>query len=492
MSFYFNILKNLGQKSKKKSTERKQTMSVKEMMNELGVRTESTLGTYEEEEKPDSISISQYIQMQENDGTIRAITRLFSMPIQSTEIKILPAKKDKGERDFIETVFMKPQYEGGMSTPLPFVIADMTRAIFEGFRLYEKIPQVIADGKYKGKIGWRKLAPRSSDTIDLRSDEHGGFNGAHQSTFFGNKSVDVIIPPEKCILFTFQKERHTLYGESILKTAFYHYDKKHKLYYFAHKKAEADAIGVKILKLNKPFSDDEVDAAENAVDDLRANSRITLPTGFELEINRAGTGYNVLDMIEHHDGQMVLSTLTQALQMGTKQKYAYPYGKGFTTQSEFIMQMLHSVMKSMEDTINQWAIPQLIDWNFNSAQYPKIKLMPLRNETQEFLMKIFEDLIKKDPETYMHPAFSNKLNNIVAEKLGLEINIDESKDAMKAFETGKRKVFDKNKQPAKPTPEKVKQEVKQKAINMQDEKFFLEKFEAIGKEYAEKQLSIIK
>lgn len=490
MSFY-SIIKSLNSK-KPKIPKRTPTMSIKQMMNELGVRTDSTLGSYEEEENPDSISIEQYIQMQENDGTVRAITRLFSMPIQSTSIKIMPSEKDNGERDFIESVFLKPQSEGGMTTPLSFVIADMTRAMFEGFRLYEKIPQIIAEGKYKGKIGWRKLAPRSSSTIELLSDKHGGFNGAHQVAQFGTESIDVKIPPEKCMLYTFQKERHTLYGESILKTAFYHYDKKHKLYYFAHKKAEADAIGVKILKLNKPFSDDEVSSAEDAVDNLRADSRITLPTGFDLEINRSGTGYNVLDMIEHHDSQIVLSTLTQALQMGTKQKYAYPYGKGFSTQSEFIIQMLYSVVKTMEDTLNTWAVPQLIDWNFATKQYPKIKLIPLKDEKEDYIMKIFEDLIKKDPTTYMSPGFANKLINTVAEKLGLEIKIDDSKDALKAFETGKKKVFDEKKKPAESTPEKIKQEIKEKAKKMKNVKFFLEEFEILGKNFAKKQLSTIK
>jgi len=102
-----------------------------------------------------------------------------------------------------------------MSTPLPFILSDMTRAIFEGFRLYEKVAQVIEEGDYKGKIGWRKLAPRDATTVALRADEYGGFMGAHQTCTFGDKTVNINIPSEKCILYTFQKEKHWLYGESI-------------------------------------------------------------------------------------------------------------------------------------------------------------------------------------------------------------------------------------------------------------------------------------
>lgn len=462
-------------------------MTISQMMEELGVRTESTIGSYQDEERPDTLSINNYLAMQNNDGTIRAITRLFSMPILSSTIKILPGENDKGERDFIEAVFMGPQNSGGMSTPLPFVIADMSRAIFEGFRFYEKVPQIIKEGKYKNLIGWRKLAPRDANTLSLRSDKNGGFMGAHQLATFGTKTVNVDIPPEKSMLFVFQRERHPLYGESILKTAWYHYDKKHKLYYLAHKKAEIDAVGLKILKLGKPFSETEVSKAEEAVEQIGVNSRLTLPAGFELEIDRSPTGYDVLKLIEHHDSQIALSTLTQATQLGSKSSYNYPYGSGYGIQSNFIVQMLQSVMKNMEDTLNEWAVAPLIDWNYNSGSYPKIKLMPLRSQTEQYLMSIFESIIKKDP-TYMTPAFLNKLSNEVAQMLGLEIKEEQDVDALKAFESGKRKVFDQKKKPAKPTPDAVKNKIKIKSIELKGDPYFLEKFEALGRDFAFDQI----
>jgi len=472
-----------GKKTVNKNYDEKKGLSLRAMMEELGVRTDSTIGTYNEEENPDKLTVSDYINMQDNDGTVRAITRLVAMPIQASPIKIMPGKGDKGERDFIETVFMNTQKEGGMSTPLPFVIADMTRAIFEGFRLYEKVPQIIGEGKYKGKIGWRKLAPRDSKTLDLRSDMHGGFLGAHQTANFGFNIVDVNIPAEKCILFTFQKERHPFYGESLLKTAYYHYDKKHKLYYLAHKKAEIDAVGLKILKLNKPFSEEEVVKAEEAADSIGANSRVTLPQGFELDIDRSPTGYDVLKLIEHHDSQIALSTLTQAMQMGAGSTYKYPYGKGYETQSEFILQMIDSVKKSMEDTLNEWAIAPLIDWNFNSNSYPKIKLMPLKGKTQDYLINMFSTLMKKDP-SFIPQTFTNKLVNEVAEALGLEIKIDEKKDAISAFESGKKKIYDKEKLKAAKTPDAIKKKIKEKAVKLQDDLYFYEKFEAMGRSFA--------
>ena len=489
-SFITDNFKNLRKQFRpKKARKTRSVMSIKQMIEELGVRTSATIGTYEDEERPDKLTIANYLTMQDNDGMVRAITRLFSMPIQSTPIKILPGKNDKGERDFIEAVFLNPQYSGGMSTPLPFVIADMTRAIFEGFRFYEKVPHIIKEGKYKNLIGWKKLAPRDASTIRLRADQNGGFLGAHQTATFGFKSVDVDIPPEKSLLFTFQKERHPFYGESILKTAWYHYDKKHKLYYLAHKKAEIDAVGLKILKLGKPFSETEVSEAEEAVDTIGVNSRVTLPSGFELEVDRSPSGYDVLKLIEHHDTQIALSTLTQAMQLGSKGTYNYPYGSGYSVQSDFITQMLHSVMKSMEDTLNEWAVAPLIDWNFKSGSYPKIKLMPLKDKAQQQIISIFETLIKKEP-SLLSTSFVNKLVNEVAQILGLEVKEEQdNKNALKAFESGKKKEFDKKRKPAINTPVKLKDMIKEKAIELKGDPFFLEKFEIMGRNFAIKRIN---
>ncbi len=468
-------------KSKKIKAKEKNILPLNKMMEELGVMSSSVLGSYHEEENPDNLSISDYVHMQNNDGTVRAIVRLFSMPIQATRKVVIAGAGDNGEKDFIETVFLKPELEGGMSTPLQFVIADMTRAIVEGFRAYEKVPKIIDTGLYSGKIGWQKLAPRDAQTVKVITDEFGGFNGVMQKAMYGTRMIDIVLPKEKCMLYTFQKERNYFYGESILKTAWYHYDKKHKLYYLAHKKAELDAIGLKKLKILKAVTDAEVTAAESATDDIGLNSRITLPPGFDLEVDRASSGYDVLPLIEHHDREMVLSTLTQMMNMGASSKYNYTYGSGYEYQAQFITHMLNSIMSSIEDTLNTWAVAPLIDFNFGTGVYPKIKLMPLSGETEQYMMKIFSDIIRKDP-SQINPEVMEKITNEVSERLGVSTQ-DIQNNAVNAFEKGKRKAANEAKMPAPTTSKKKKEEIKQKAMQMKDSANFIEFFEQEGVNY---------
>ena len=479
---FFNFRKNFRKltrrfrKKGKKEEEKKRVLTLSEMMQELGISREGIIGTYETEENPDDYGPSTYIQMQENDGEVQAIVRILTLPIVSADIHILPAKGDKGERDFIETVFTAPPYLGGMTTPLPFLVADMTRAIFEGFRLYEKVARVIDKGKYKGLIGWKKLAPRDARTITLRADEHGGFAGAYQRATFGEKTVSVALPPEKCLLFTFQKEKHWLYGESILKTAVYHYDKKHKLYYIAHKKAEIESLGLKVLKISQALTEEQRKKAEEVVDTIGINSRISLPPGVELEIIRGGQGYDPLPLIEHHNAQMAKAALAQVLEQA---KYAYPYGKK-PTPSQFLVLAIKSIMRQMEHTLNTYAVAPLIDYNFGTQAYPKIRFAEISDITQYFLERVFTQIMKQDK---LPEGFINEVVDKTAEALKLDWRRPKeimSKEALKAFEKGKIEMANKLKIPAPRTLPKIKDKILKTKVS----EAFLKKCFELGKEYS--------
>ena len=492
----FDFTKIFGE-TRKAKTDKKTAgtvLPVGEFVKELGIGRDAVIGSYNTEENPDDLGPKDYIDMQINDGEVRGIVRLLTLPVISTPIHIVPAENDNGERDFIEAVLMSPPELGGMTTPLPFVVADMARAIFEGFRLYEKVAQIIPDGPYKNKVGWRKLAPRDAQTIALKSDDHGGFDGAHQSATLGMKTIEIDIPKEKCMLFTFQKQMNWLYGESILRTAFYHYDKKHKLYYISHKKAEIETIGLKILKISQTKTAAERAAAESVVDSIGVNTRITLPPGVELEIERGGGGYDPLPLIEHHNTMMARSALTQAMD---QVKYAYPYGRG-TSASVMLSLSIESILEQMEATLNSYAIAPLIDWNFNTKCYPKVKFERLTDGSKSFLRETFDKIMKSGtdiPDGFVEEVISEAAKELKLQwafgknekytrddeeddedkedKEDMEDNDgddkeddnkkDKSKDgtAFKAFEDGKRKKSDKLKVKAPKTPKDLKRKLLQ-------------------------------
>jgi len=475
------VKKKVVRRTKKTISKKKDSpqFSVRGFLDELGIAREGVISAYESEENPDDLGPETYIQMQNNDGEIQGIVRLLTLPIISTLFHIIPAVDDNGERDFVDVILNAPPSMGGMSTPLPFVIADMTRAISEGFRLYEKVARVIDGGEYKGKIGWQKLAPRDAQTITLKPDEHGGFDGAHQSAMLGGKMIEVDIPVEKCMLFTFQKEKHWLYGESILKTAYYHYDKKHKLYYLAHKRAEIDTLGLKVLKMDATKSPAERTAAENAIDQIGINTRVTLPTGVELEIERMSGGYDPMPLILHHNMMMVKSALAQSV---SSEQYAYPYGKG-TPSSQYLVLSIESIMRQMEATINAYVIAPLIDWNFGTTAYPTLKFDHISDIAQDFLKETFNNIMKSNK-----PLPEGFVNEVIAEtakalKLKWVFPIEGDKNykaALKAFEKGKLATADKLKIKAPSTP----QNIKDKLLKAKNNSETLDKCYKLGEDFA--------
>ena len=467
MAFFNFIQKKKNIKPKK---EKGKVLSISDFVKELGIGREGVIGSYQTEENPDNLKPQDYIEMQQNDGEVQAIVRLLTLPIISTPLYVSPAKGDKGERDFIENAFFSNANVGGMTTPLPFIIADMTRGIFEGFRVYEKVAQIIETGKYKGKVSWRKLAPRDAQTVTLKTDEHGGFNGVYQEATLGDKTVEVDIPTQKCMLFTFQKEKHWLYGESILKTAYYHYDKKHKLYYISHKKAEIDATGLKVLRVDQTTNSEERAAAEEVVDTIGVNTRVTLPPGIELEIQRGGeSGFNLMPLINHHNDQMAKSALVQVLD---QVKYAYPYGKG-TPASQYVDLSITSIMKQMEATLNTYAVNPLIDINFGSGAYPEIKFEKLADSSTAFLKDVFSQIMKDGyeiPDGFINEVVAETAKTLKLKWVAENVDVkkkdnkkdkkeDENEKAYLAFERGKKMTADKLKMDAPKTPTELKKQL---------------------------------
>jgi len=465
--------------SKKKDSPQ---FSFRAFLDEIGIARDGVISTYDNEENPDDLGPETYIEMQRNDGEVQGIVRLLTLPIISTSIHVLPSANDNGERDFIDTVLNAPPSMGGMSTPLAFVIADMTRAIFEGFRLYEKVARVIEEGQYKGMIGWRKLAPRDAQTITLKPDEHGGFAGAHQQAMLGGKIIEVDIPSEKCLLFTYQKEKHWLYGESILKTAYYHYDKKHKLYYIAHKKAEIDTLGLKILKMDATKSQAERTAAEDAIDNIGINTRVTLPTGIELEIERSSGGYDPLPLINHHNTMMAKSALAQAV---SNEQYAYPYGKG-TPSSQYLVLSIESIMRQIEATLNTYAVAPLIDWNFSTDAYPTLRFDHISDIAQDFLKDVFNSIMKYDkplPEGFVNEVIAEASKALKLKWVPKKVDTVKKKknSALEEFEKGKLKKADDLDIDAPSTPKTMKEKLL-KAKNNPD---LLKKCYKLGEDFAQ-------
>jgi hypothetical protein len=389
---------------------------------EVGVAGDFTAQYDAAEARQDTLSIADYRKMLDNDGTVEAIYNMLTWPIKAAGYHFDVEDGGDAELKLVEDNFTLPPHKGGMSLPFDLFIADQVRAIAEGFRLYEKV-WTLQDGHFV----YKKLAPRDSTTVTLLRDANGGFAGAKQKTWSGLTYVDVTIPIERCYLFTYAKERSFLYGRSAFKSAHYHYDRKHKLYYLQQLGAETGAVpprklGVPASVANNPS---KLAEAEAAADAFGAMQRITLPEGYTLEEYKTNP-QKLTDDINHHDALIARSVLAQFVINGSQGTGSYAMDE---SQHGNFIQALEGTMKQIEHHINAYLIPDLIIFNFGSGRYPEFHFEDINDRTKVILSAAFNEIIKRpDVPGYVIEGIAAQ----VAAELGIETDTSKTKSTVKA------------------------------------------------------------
>jgi len=395
-----------------------------DLNSEIGVSGDFSALYNREEARKDAVTVADYRKMLDNDGTVEAIYNLLTLPIKSASYHFEVEAGGKAELQLVQDNFERPPHRGGMSLPFDLLLADMLRGIAEGFRLYEKV-WTISDGK----IVYKKLGPRDSTTVTLKRDDNGGFAGAQQKTWNGLKYIDVAIPVERCFLFTYAKEREFLYGRSAFKSAHYHYDRKHKLYYLQQLGGEVAAVPGKKMTVPDSVMED-ANKRERALDAANnfggIDSAILLGESWGLEEYKS-TPVDLQKAIDHHDTLIARSVLAQFLVLAGSGSGSYSLGE---SDKENFLQALQGVMKQIEQHINHFLIPDLINFNFGSGIYPEFKFEDISANTKKVMSEAFNEIIKRqDLPSYIVQGIAKQ----VGEELGIDTEegtdeIDEDKE----------------------------------------------------------------
>ncbi len=366
------------------------------------------------------IAPSKIDAMYQSDGEVAGLYRIITTPLRGAKIRVHP-KHQRGKREaaFIEEIFHNAPHDGGMRTPFNIVMATILRQIVDGYSPHEIIWKIE-----KGFIRIDKLAHRPINTITkIKVNEQVEIENYVQNVSargIGGQEVD--IPSDKVLHFVFQPEFNPIFGRSMFTQAYYHYEKKHKLYYISHIAAQIRALRLRILRTSET---DEVKVNEvlNMVAKLGFNSTINLPQDYELEFPDTGSGesLDVLPLIQHHDAQMAKSILAQVLDVGIEGRTG-SFNLSETHLDIFITN-LEMIAEGIASVFNTTLIPKLIDWNFGTGNYPKIQFVPFDREVKKALANLFFKLsISKNVN--VTPQFRLELEKQVAEDIGFDLDYE--------------------------------------------------------------------
>ena len=373
-------------------------------------------------------TVNQLVAMRRMDGQARALYRLLTLPIQSAlkTSTIVPAADGEEEADFIEAVFNTPPQSGGMTVSFGAFMEQMLTSLFDGFTAFEKIFWRPNVGPMKGKITLKKLAHRPSETISFITDEVGGFEGLRQRSNIGGKTIDVYIPKQYSFYYAAQEAERKFYGVSFFQSAFYHYDKKAKVYYLSHLAAQRTAVGTRIGTMPQATTAEQRSMFQTGLKNLSFAQYMSLPEGYKVEVLRESGSFDFLAYINHHNSQMSKSILAGFFDkdQGSGESDGMLINFGSPGDGNFIL-MLRAIMESIADKINHYIIPQLIDYNFKGAKYPKFTWGRLTDEQRSSIAQTFNKLMLAGQQSTVTPEFIRSLEQIMADEFGLEIDYEE-------------------------------------------------------------------
>jgi len=364
------------------------------------------------------ITLDQLIFMTRNDGQAKGILNAIKYPVKMARPTI---KEPEGggvrETKFIKECLLSPPSEGGMLTPIQSVISRMALSVRDGYKIFEKV------WEYKdGKIRIKKLAYRSTLSTNFTYDKHGEITGARQKVSTPH-FIDATWPLDKIAYYVYNAEENPYLGESDFYPVFYHYDKKHKLYAIAHLAYQLNAVPIKIGKHPSNIRPDDLQKFRDTLASLGTMISMTMTDTCEVEAFEGKRSLNeFLPMIQHHDSMMSRAFLVQFMNLGQEGR-----GGSFALskdQSNLFLMSLMSLLTEIADVFNRQVIPQLIDWNFGSKKYPRIVFSPFSDTIRSAIMDLYKNLLAaRFPQ--VTPEFALKLEEMVANEVGLELNYKE-------------------------------------------------------------------
>jgi hypothetical protein len=367
------------------------------------------------------------VSMRRQDGQARALYRLLTLPVKAAlaSSTFLPAEGGEAEQEYIEQVFNLPPEHGGMSVTFSHFMSQLLMGLFDGFAAFEQVYWMPTFGPLSGKYTLKKLAYRPSETITFVTDQGGSFAGFRQRAFQHGKQIDAFIPVENCFYYAAQEEERKFYGVSFFQSAYYHYDKKMKIYFTAHLAAQRAAVGTRIGTYPAAAGPTSKAVFKQALSEVAFAQFMMMPEGYKVESLKESGSFDFLNYINHHNSQMSKSVLANFFDSDTGGGSADASLVNFGQPGdEMFTLMLRGVMDDIANSINHYIIPRLIDWNFEGGKYPTFTWASFTDEQRSIIADTFKTLSTAGQSMTVTPEFMRALEIHMADEMGLEVDYE--------------------------------------------------------------------
>lgn len=364
-------------------------------------------------------------RMLDRDGKARALEQVLTLPLRAADWSLVPDPGDTGEAEWVREQLTLPANNGGMSTPIDLVIAQMTSAVLYRRAFFEKVWKVTAEGR----VAYDKLAFRPAKVCRIRRDRATlSFQGFRERlpTDHPNARKEgdgwVTIKPDKAFVYIHGQHRNPLDGTSDLKTAYACFESKQKVRFLWFQFLENQVIPKALAQ------------TRNGNEAAFAKKVATLKGGGVLGISEGesvtafesnGTGAEMfLKAIEYLDHEMFASCLAGFADLAG----AAASGRGSFAlskdQSDFFLRSRQAVLSEMGAALTSFAVADLVRWNFGiRGKVPTLRFGELTGSDVADALDLFKTVATSaTPSPAVPQEFIGMLVERVAEYLGMDVD----------------------------------------------------------------------
>lgn len=354
-------------------------------------------------------------QMLDRDGKARTLQEVLTLPIRSAARSVQRDRATKTVHDFVSKALLEPEHNGGMSTPIDMVIAQMAQAIVYRKSYHEKV-WTIRDGKYVyDKLAWR---PQSTCNV-IRDRRSGSFQGFRQvPVAWDMRSANEIkIKPIKSLVHIHGQHRNPLEGASDLDIAYWCYKTKQKIRFLWYSFLEGQSLPKTIVR------DDTEAAAKKAATKLlglRNGGIVGIGRGTEVQAyestGRGATQFQeALRWLDSEASGSVLAGFTDLGAQAAGGTGSFALSKD---QTDFFLMSRETTSNELEATINHFLVAPLVRYNFGNVPMPRFEFGPIAEDDAGKAVTLLQ-AIATVPDSSIPREFLAELVEQVAAYLGL-------------------------------------------------------------------------
>jgi hypothetical protein len=331
----------------------------------------------------DDLDFEDYDKMLK-DSQIKSGYELIRMFLQSRKMMVTPADDTPEAQEIAEEL---EKTLDGMDYPMRKVRNDLYSAIVYGFSVGEFVWSKEPDSE---QISIKRIRPIPTFTLDdpFEYDEDGNLKTITQKDPDGG--ADIIIPAEKCLVYSYDEQWGDREGNSILEAVYDNWFMKQDIllwYQVYLQKHEGPTLAAFVE--NAAYKDEAQDMLEE-VHEGRANISLGVNDRVEV-IESAHRGEAFKEAINYHDTmifrKMNIGTLILGQENGSG---AYAQSKTqYDTLAVFLDGIHDDIATELQIKTNEW-----VDMHYNVEDYPKITFETFEDVDPLELLKGLEPLVK--------------------------------------------------------------------------------------------------